>query len=177
MVSHDEHRNGGGGECGGRGGHSDGDVLVVLIFFFDDFFLDNVVEFNSKLPGPGLHGLTINCLRFFHSGVMFCSWAGIERAETPDAVGNGAFTAVIVCVFGIRANDGFTGCFASVKVGNSVVCHVSLGPKVLIIVSADDCFFGSDGANKEGNGVFHLFGFIIFKYKIKSKLFVINAKS
>ena len=81
MVSHGEHSNGCGGECGS--GHSDGEVLiglffVVFIVFFGDFFFIGFEEVflksNSGLPSPGSLGFSINC-GFFGSDITLC---GVE---------------------------------------------------------------------------------------------------
>tara|TARA_B110000503_G_scaffold116191_1_gene175066 strand:- start:94 stop:564 length:471 start_codon:yes stop_codon:yes gene_type:complete len=155
MVSHGEHRNGGSGECGG--GHSDGELLLVfflIVFFFDDFFLEKVSDLNSGLPGPG--GIQFIIDGNFLSDVFSCGCDGKERAENLAFVSIG-FTAVIKggrCFS--SGNGGITGCLASVGVGNSAARQISIFPSKFYII-AEDCFFGSDGGNKEGNGVFHLF--------------------
>ena len=60
MVSHGEHRNSGGGECGS--GHSDGEVLISGLFFIVFFFYDEEVSLlNSGQPSPGGLGISINC--------------------------------------------------------------------------------------------------------------------
>ena len=102
MVSHGEHRNGGGGECGG--GHSDGEILVVHDFlFFHDLFFDDgqVVTEHTGDPAPGRLGVSINCC-FLGSNVGISGGQGVQSAgdcdgwSLSDGIGDLGSTAVIV---------------------------------------------------------------------------------
>ena len=121
MVSHGEHSNGGGGECGK--GHSHGEVLIVS-FFIVSFFVDEEVSLlNSGKPSPGGLGISFNC-GFGGSDISICSFELVESARVDEEriVSNGisdvGLTAVVVVFAFITFNESFACSLASGGVGN-----------------------------------------------------------